>query len=137
MSTDLLPARRTPDVLRSPSALTMAPLPADRLGVGVRTNDVATATTTNVAASTTTTVVSPPRAAAIPPRGDPTRRAIAEAAVFAEFAWTSCSVATIRGTSANDAGSLTCCSSPCTPVTTNAGKMRSAVTASNGSKATA
>ena len=58
-------------------------------------------------------------------------------ALLAEFAVTSWSVGTILGTIANDAGLLICASRPWIAATTNAGQIRSSVTASSGSMATA
>mgnify|MGYP003382066766 CR=1 FL=1 len=62
------------------------------------------------------------------------RRASEPPAAFAAFAAVSCSAGTMRGTSANDAGSFTSRSNPCTAATMNAGHTRSAVTASSGTR---
>ena len=73
----------------------------------------------------------------IPPSGDPIRRARLSAIARAAFAAGSSSSSTTRTSNAALAGLLTRVSTPWATVTTNAGHVRSAVTASSGSRATA
>ena len=138
---DEVPDQRWPIVDRQPAlahaALIIARLSSVAGGVAVVTPAIATATAMNVIASSTTIVSSPPSPTAIPPSGAPTSREIEPPVANAALADTSWSSLTTRGTSANDAGLLTCCKVACAAATRNTIQTRSRDAASNGSSVSA